>query len=686
MTRRDEPVAFEADGDRLDVHDTVMDATCTFTASGPLDPVRVSTDRFLFPVDAAVSVETDELTLPAHAGLRVRSEAGDVVASVPGERKSFTRGVYYIEVSLGCKLYLKMFDAAFTLRGEPTDGPTPTTVEFEETARVAVGARSLHERPAATITMPDEPSALREALPYLASGIKEWSCERSWPTLRGHPPRLERGDALAIPDALSRPETGVTIAVPETYAALYTVAPLAYYLGADIVPATDPELRLDNGYTEAFAQHGESLGEATRALLRHCFFLDSLVRVGGYYTMERQEYEAVAGDLPFYPPNLYEASIPEQLMEYLEVKAELLSPYLPMHQYEATLRAAPTDVELLPFLLDDFVPVRVSGARRASASDALYSAYSTDPVPEGATKLSVAGFEHGLDAPPRSVESERIALLGVGGDVMDALAAVFIDHDDGSSYEAATIDRAKPTVAAVEDALSSDYDFVHVEAPITADGIECVDGVLDPATLDNVSAGIASVVGPLSEAGTALDALVERGATMGVASESITSRALGHVLGRLLSGAPFAQSVVWADHDGAYRFAGDVVACPIVREDGSTLPEYVLRSTAPDSHRVWVGAWSGFGGDSGTAVGLVSEHVVQPQRLAGTLLEQPASLSSEEVADLIEERDSVYVLNGETIQHDHALTPADVRDSARRALDDGEAGVRSGSETTDREA
>ncbi|QLC34219.1 hypothetical protein EFA46_008370 [Halarchaeum sp. CBA1220] len=670
MTTRDEPVAFEADGDRLNVHDTVMDATCTFTASGPLDPVRVSADRFLFPVDAAVSVETDELTLPAHAGLHVRSEAGDVVASVPGERKSFARGVYYVEVALGCKLYLKVFDAAFTLRGEPSDGPAPTTVEFEETARVAVGARSLHERPAATITVPDEPSALREALPYLASSVKEWSCERSWPTLRGHPPRLERGDALDIPDALSKPETGVTIAVPETYAALYTVAPLAYYLGADVVPATDPELHLDNGYSEAFAQHGESLADATRTLLRHCLFLDSLVRVGGYYTMERQEYEAVAGDLPFYPPKLYDATIPEQLMEYLEVEAELLAPYLPMHRYEATLRAEPADAELLPFLLDDFVPVRVSGARRANASDALYSAYSTDPIPEGATKLSVAGFEHALDAPPRSAASERIALLGVGDGVMDALDAVFIGHGDGSSYEAATIDRARPTVAAVEDALSSGYGFVHVEAPITDDGIECVDGVLDPATLDDVSVGIASVVGPLSEAGAALDVLVERGATMGIASASITSRALGHVLGRLLSGAPFAQSVRWADHDDAYRFAGDVVTCPIVREDGSTLPEHVFRSTAPDSHQVWIRAWWGFGGDNGTVVGLVSEHVVHPQRLAGTILEQPASLSSEEVADLIEERDSVYVLNGDPIQHDRALTPADVRASARRALAD----------------
>ncbi|GGL42981.1 hypothetical protein GCM10009037_28110 [Halarchaeum grantii] len=661
-------VEFDADGRTLTVRDVVMEASCTFTASDPTDPIRVSTDRFLFPVDAAVSFETASLSLPAHAGVYVRDEEGQVLGHPTETSTEYLPGTYYVGITSYCKLYVKVFDAALETSMDLHNGTGAVDLEFGEPTRVAVGARSLHERPAATITVPDEPSALREALPYLASGIKEWSCERSWPTLRGHPPRLERGGALAIPDALSRPETGVTIAVPETYAALYTVAPLVYYLGADVVPATDPEIRLKNGYTEPLGAPDGALTRRVRSLLGRCLFLDSLVRTAGYHSVDRQEYEAVAGNLPFYPPELYDAAIPEQLMEYLEVEAELLERYVPAWSYDVVLDAEPADAKLLPHVLNSVSPVRMREV--GTGVESICDGYGSSPVPTGATHLSVAGFEHNLDAPPREVASERVALVGVDAesDAMDALSATLTGTEHREVEKPFDVKTVEATREGVRTALETEaYGFVHIGVPLTDAGFVCADGVLRPEDVEEVAARVVSVVGDLSVTGSAVDAFVERGACLAFATTALPSHLLGHLLGRLLSGAPFAKAVEWGGFDGIrYRFAGDVASRLVAREGGTWIPEYAVESMTPDEHRLSVITW---GGDVGAVSAIESPYIDSGHWLAGQRCEQPGTLTSEEVVDLVDDQDGVYVLNGEVVQRD-GVTVTAVRDSARRALDD----------------
>ena len=45
-----------------------------------------------------------------------------------------------------------------------------------------------------------------------------------------------------MPDVVDAPDTGITIEVPPEYGAIYTVAPLAYYLGATVEAGTEPAL------------------------------------------------------------------------------------------------------------------------------------------------------------------------------------------------------------------------------------------------------------------------------------------------------------------------------------------------------------------------------------------------------------------------------------------------------------
>ena len=99
--------------------------------------------------------------------------------------------------------------------------------------------------------------AVMQAVAAFSSALKTTSAERSYPTLRGHPPTVELGDRLHIPDELSSPETGITIELPATYAAIYAAAPLAYYLGADLVPGEEPLLRTDTGSEYALDAAGD---------------------------------------------------------------------------------------------------------------------------------------------------------------------------------------------------------------------------------------------------------------------------------------------------------------------------------------------------------------------------------------------------------------------------------------------
>ncbi|WP_435096783.1 hypothetical protein [Halarchaeum sp. P4] len=665
-------VAFNVEGAALTVRDEMTGSSCVFATGEEVDPYRVSTDRFLFPVDAAVSFETDSLELPANAGVYVRSEDGDVLGFPSESPTRYPTGTYYVEVDSYCKLYLKVFDAALETTMERHHGTGAATLSFDGPTRVALGARSRHRTPAATITVPDDPGALREALPYLASSVKEWSCERSWPTLRGHPPRIERGDELDIPTHLSKPETGVTIAVPETYDALYTVAPLAYYLGADVVPGESPELHLANGFVEPLNGSETSLTERSRRLLSRCLFLDSLVRVGGYYSLERQEYEAVAGELPFYPPELYDSSIPEQLMEYLEVDGRVLEDYRLHWTYDAVLRDDADDAPLLPHLLDFPAPIRVDDD--ASPASAVCTGQSGGAIPNGATRLSAAAFEHSLDNPPEEVADARVALLGADGDATDALSAVLLGDQHREVREPFDLVTDDPTQDAVRRAIEGDSDFVHVGAPVTEAGIACADSVLDPATLTDVEARTVSLTGPLAEAGPVLDSLVERGARAGVVAEAMPARALGQVVGRVLSGAPLVHAVRWSEFDAervAHRFAGNASVAVVSREGTVGIKEFRVESREPDGHRLRVAAWGGsIAGRMGGTSAVELPYVTNEYRLSGQYVAQPGLLSSEEVAELFNDRDGVYVLNGEVDQHEEAMTPEAVRESARRALAD----------------
>jgi hypothetical protein len=206
---RDAVPSIVATEDGLRIDDPVERRQCSLRTATPPSPPRVSPERFRFPVDAAVAVETSGFTYQGIVAVHVRDGDGDVVTEVETfADETLPSGRYTVEFSAPVKVYVWV-DAPLHI----TSGAFEMQFGFGDEAEVLVGARSYHERPAATVTTTSDPADVMDAVSALGSALKTTSPERSYPTLRGHPPAIELGETFDAA-SLSPPDTGVRIELP----------------------------------------------------------------------------------------------------------------------------------------------------------------------------------------------------------------------------------------------------------------------------------------------------------------------------------------------------------------------------------------------------------------------------------------------------------------------------------------
>lgn len=556
----------------------------------PVNPTGTDTDELPFPVDAAAAVETSRLTVPLTNAF-VRGADGEPVADVrPGTTIQLPASTYDVEVNAPIKVYLQ------------ASGPLGIDAErervrfeFDDARRVVVGARSYHQRPAATITVPAEPAGLLAALPYLGSALKATSCERSYPTLRGHPPLLDVGEALAVPDELEAPATGVRLELPAEYRTLYVAAPLAYYLGADVRAAREPRLVTDHGFE--YALDGPAGFETTvERTLKQVFFLDCLTRTEGLYRVDLHERTALEGDLDLSFETLYGRALGRQLEAYLSVPYDVVRPHLPTWALTAHLPTTAAYAEALPYVLDDLGVVRTTDARDVGSAGARMqtieefmrgppgvldgqdggaSRRGGDPVlPDGGEQAGDESLTRGDDEPrfvrPRTTGSLEEAWFGEGLPI-DATKATLsalrnrhprdprdgpvevavVCNNDEMLAEGDVVERTygsreslpfdvtiheELAVAELAELLASDLEFLHYVGHIDGDGFECADGSLDAATVDAV--GVRSFLLNACQSYRQGLALVEAGSVGGVVTleDVVNSGAVtvGRAIARLL--------------------------------------------------------------------------------------------------------------------------------------------------------
>jgi hypothetical protein len=635
-------IRFEAEGEDITIVDTVERRRYSLTLSTASAPAERSADRFRFPIDAAVAVETDAIALPTTIVVYVRDDDGEMLAETgqfADER--FPEGEYSLELCAPMKIYARV-------RGplSVTADADGMCVEFPERTTVELGARSKHDRPAGTITTTDDPEDVMAAVSALGSSLKTTSPERSYPTLRGHPPTIERGDRLSIPEPFAPPETGIRIELPAEYRYVYVVASLAYYLGATVEPAepgVEPRIVTDSGYVHPLGT-GEAFEREVERTLKRTFFLDCLTRTEGLYPIDLHERRRVedAVDLDF--ADLYDRSPASRLEAYLEVPYDVIEPQFP--DWKLTSHVDPTadSVEMLPFLVNDLAVIRMPAAGPAPAptsepeasavegflrspdsersaggtavqspslgacvepetADSLEQAWVGSETPMGASKATPQAYRNRLD---REQSSGDIGIVVVCNDPEMEVERGLVDSVYGSREELPFDVRVQRNLRTDELAavLETDTDFLHYIGHIESEGFECPDGRLDATDLDRVGVDAFLLNGCRSyDQGMAL---IDGGAIGGIATLTDVANAgavsIGSDLARLLNcGFPLRAALEVAKEDSVigeqYLVVGDG-GMTIAQPEGGTPCLYEIEQSGEEyevSIRTHVNSGDGMG-------------------------------------------------------------------------------------------
>jgi len=552
-----------------------------------VEPVASPEDAHYFPVDASVTVETGSIEIPRVAVVETRS--GDGTLLTRGDSYAMPAGAYQVGIDPApTKLYLS-FEAPFSV----STTERTTRIDLDVAAEVTLGFRSLHQVPAGTIETPTDPESLMDAVSLLGSALQTTSPERSFPTLRGHPPLIEPGDELRVPDRVESLDSGVRIVVPPEYRSLYPVVSLAYYFAADVVPGDAPRIEGD-GWMHSLEPDFE---RRTAEALRQAFHFDCLARTEGFYPVDLHERETTDLDLDW--GRLYDLPLAERLGEYLAVPFERVEPELPQWTLTTDVRPDPDNVEMLPFVAgelsivrspetvtpatageadglgffrgpgagaatlgpDEFVrgaagseltrgagtaPIRgadASSERGAVPTDADFvrpepvdtveHAWVGAGVPLDANKATLDAYHRRLEA--GAVEQSRISVLVVCNDEQmreEGEVADLYGLRDMVQFDIEV--RHDLTREEMRETLQSDVDFLHYIGHVDDRGMQCTDEYLDLTAAD-LDVGVSAFLLNACQSYQQGEALVHRGSRGGIVTLSDVANSPATQLGRIVA-------------------------------------------------------------------------------------------------------------------------------------------------------
>ncbi|MFW5917456.1 MAG: hypothetical protein ACOCRD_03495 [Halorubrum sp.] len=629
----EDAVSFSLSAGELTIRDEAGGSEVGLAVEGTSSITPATDAWFDVPVDDAVSLSPSSMSFQGAPAAQIRRVDGEDYGSLASGTFS-TDGETYVDLTTGMKL-LVYVDGAMTVRyvGDEAN-PDALLLTFDDPSRVVVGARSFHEEPIATITVSEDPADLMAAASYLGSSIKEWSAERSWPTLRGHPPAIEVGGEFDVPDPLSAPETEVTVAVPPNTADVLRVTPLAYYFGADVVAGDEAELRLGTRHVEPLGT-GAELERSVEELVAQAVVLDSLVRIGGYYSLPRHAYQELAPELPFYPPELYDEPIHRQLLEYLEVSFETVRPHVPTWPAVGTLRPSAADAEAVPYLLSTFARVHVTpdGLPRQSppAAGKPVSLSTSPTVPHNTGSLPPAARERAAEHEGAQSSDASVLFVGSERPPSDGFATVDWDRFELEDEPTATY-RPSVTRAELRSLLAGEYVHVDYGERVTDEGFVCSDGVL--AFEDCPDGTLGSISLPWGKPATApLTPLLDTASVACLPDEPLSIATAQELAVYLVLGRSVASSARLAGID-AVRYLGDQLL-PVAHRPVGYCPTITHVARADDGYHVSVQLDT----NERDLIGRVSasrfEKMPDEYRLSGTRLAITETVSADELADML---------------------------------------------------
>ena len=500
----------------ISVHDHIERRRYGLDTEGPVELRAVDTGQFIYPVDTAVAFEGERISVPHDDYTAVRNSDGDTLARLQiFDEYEFEDGTYFVEIDGAVKLYLRV-QGPVTVSA----GPKQRLIELDGVGEIRLGARSYHERPAATVTTTGDPVDLMRAVSQLSSALKTTTPDRSYPSLRGHPPEIELGDRLDIPAVVEPPETGVRIEVPPSIESVFPVASLAYYLGAEVVPGIEPRIVAD-GFDHPLESPGVGFEQSVARALKRTLFLDCVTRSESSQGPTLHERTMLAEEVSIPFGELFEASPGERLSAYFEVPYGSIEPLLPRWKLTAHVKPGAAHASVLPFLVDDLAVIRTPSATTTTASnvegaavdaymrsdggvpaglssqdtprpvvepaetDSIEQAWVGEETPIGASKAMLEAYRNRVAREPREGNIDVVLVCNDEemNDELDSVEGTYGSREevpfDVTTYRDLTPDR----LALV---LESDIDFFHYVGHIDEGGFECKGGALDVTSVSNV--------------------------------------------------------------------------------------------------------------------------------------------------------------------------------------------------------
>jgi hypothetical protein len=667
------------DGPGITVVDRIEGRRFPLSTPEPVALDGDAADRFRDPVGATASCTVGEIELPHVIGVFVRDADGRMVAECHDfASQELPDGEYELEIAAPIKIFLRV-SGPVTVTSSNVD----MHLSFGGDRRIDVGARSYHERPAGTVTTTADPEDLMAAVSTFGSALKTTSPERSFPLLRGHPPAIELGEELAVPDAVAPPDTGLWIEVPREREAVYAVATLAHYLGARVRAGERARLVADGSVLRVL-DGPDGLEGAVTETLQHVFLLDCVARTQGRYRLDLHERQRLEGavDLPL--ADLYDAPIAERVARYLDVPTDAVADQVPNWYLSTHLSPAPESAELLPYAANALSLVSVerpgyTGAQpappgyetfvrdsesstaspaaaddyryvRVSETDALEQAWAGEGRAVNANDLQLSGVRNRFDS--ESTDGAIDIAMVCNDERMVAEVGEGELYGDREELPFDVTIHENLSRAALRELFASDLDVLHYVGHVDQAGIRCRDGSLDAAALTTVGVKTFFLNGCRSyEQG---QELVDAGSVGGIVTHGAVDNSNATRVGRLVAGllnAGFslrsALSVAGRGEtvEGRYAVVGDGAVQIAQSENGTPNLLHVSRRPTDDEYEVRITTYPTVGLAMGACYTPYAPTVDRYFLVGGEL--PPIRLSLPEVVNLLALERVPVVIDGE---------------------------------------
>lgn len=662
----------------IEIVDSLSREQVTLTTETVCELSSVDTERFPFGVTDAFETTLSGFELEDMA-VCIRDFSGQAMLTVePGDSYEVPPGEYILELFTPVKLFFRV-SGGFLIAIDDER----TRITFPERRPVAFGLRPSRRQPLNTIVTTDDPHDVMTALSCLGAGLQTNTPDRSYSTVRNHPPAIDLGSELSVPEDIAPHDSPVVIEIPPRLDRLYTTTSLAYYLDASVEPGERPRLLAEG---DPIYEFPNGLQQGVEQLLPHVFLMDCLVRRTGFYPYDVYAHEQTAEVIPFEPSDYYESSPAERLQAYLSVPFEDLSPYTPTWPITAHVEPQANTLPTLPYLADQLAfvrsesPPRVTGleAQRAGlqafmdggstraaadvfAERASFVDIEPDPatetdvwvgedIPLRANELLVEGYRNRHRREP--IESSTITVTVICNESWMSSEAEDVRKRYGTReelpIEVQTYDLLSRSELA--EVLQEETDFLHYVGHAKSEGLECTDGYLDVGSVSSIGADMFFLNACQSYRQACK--LVEGGCIGGIAtlSDVIDEEAarVGRTTARLLDlGFPLRTALDIAREramtGGQYFAVGDQSASLVQVQGGTPVRHfltskddtYELSIQSYTTNRFGLGSWF---------VARIDGH--RDRNLVGKRV-GPIELSREELRDFFELEDVPVDYDGE---------------------------------------